>query len=104
DGPRAEYALGVIADRGYTIKHHARLGDDTGYSIRTREGPVINLYDTGSILVSGNGRGQFGDVDALRMPDTSSGVLVVASDDDDALLSLSMQLRGWGHAVEVAFF
>lgn len=101
---RARYAIRVIEERGYTIKRHSRLGNDTGYYIRTDQGPIVNLYDTGSILISGKNRHRFGNVDALRMPDTSTGIIIAASADDEALLQLSMKIRAWGHGVEFAFF
>lgn len=82
EGERARHASRVVAGRGYTIKQEGRLGDDTGYIIRTVEGPVINLYDTGSILISGNGRPEFGSVDEFRPPDVGTGVLILSADDE----------------------
>lgn len=56
DGERAQHAVNIVIQRGHRIKNHGRLLDETGYQIRTYGGPVINLYDTGSITVSGNNR------------------------------------------------
>lgn len=100
EGERARHAARVIVERGYTIRQEGRLGDDTGYIIRTVEGPVINLYDTGSILISGNNRHQFGSVDELRFPETSAGVLILANEEDGALQDVTGMLTEWGIAVE----
>lgn len=104
EGERADHAVSVIAKRGYTVRDHGRLGDDTGYKILTYQGPVINLYDSGSITVTGNNRHLSGEVDSLRLCDTNPGIIIVASNDDEALLLLSMTLHGWGAIVECALF
>lgn len=96
EGERARHAVRVIVGRGYKIKSEGRMRDDTGYHIRTAEGPVINLYDTGSILVSGNDRHLFGDVEELKLPESSSGVLILVSADEDAVSDLCEMLSGWG--------
>lgn len=79
EGDRAAYAVAALERKGYTITRHARLGDDTGYTIRTGEGPVINLYDTGTITVTGNNCRLFGERDSLKMPDTGQETLVTSS-------------------------
>lgn len=79
EGNRAAYAVAAVAQKGFTITRHARLGDDTGYTIRTKEGPVINLYDTGTITVTGNNCRLFGERDSLKMPDTVQEALAISS-------------------------
>lgn len=68
DGDRAAYAVAAVIGQGLTIDWHARLGDETGYTIHTHQGPVINLYDSGTITVTGNNPGLLSDRNALRMP------------------------------------
>jgi hypothetical protein len=103
EGERATHASRVVAERGYTIKQEGRLGDDTGYIIRTVEGPVINLYDTGSILISGNGRREFGSVDELRPPNSNRGMLLLTTAAEDSP-ELAGMLESWGLPHEHARF
>lgn len=68
DGERALYAMEALSRQRLTVRQHGRLRDDTGYQIRTYEGPVINLYDTGTITVTGNYPRLVTDRDSLRVP------------------------------------
>lgn len=104
EGERARYAVNTVAEMGFTIIHSDRLGNDTGYAIRTKDGPAINLYDTGTITVTGNNRSVFRDTEKLRMPSSVRDVLIVANLDDEALLHFTMKLRSVGIATSTAFF
>lgn len=88
EGDRAAFAVAAVNAQGLTVDWHARLGDDTGYSVHTHEGPVINIYDTGTITVTGNFPGLLGDRNALRMP----GKAVSAPRDANAPYQMRLEL------------
>lgn len=93
EGERAAYAVAAVERKGFTIKHHARLGNDTGYIIRTKEGPVISLFDTGTITVGGNNCALFGERDSLRMPATVKEALAMSRQEGGAAQQLFLDVN-----------
>ena len=104
EGERAQFAINAVREQGFTVTGHGRLGNETGYFIRTKEGPAINYYDTGTITVTGTHRHKFRDTEMLRMPDGINSVLIVAAHDNDDLFQLCVQLQTLGMVVDTAFY
>lgn len=87
---------------GLRVVDQSRLANDTGDQIKTREGPLVNVYDTGKCVLGGkrqdlvkpywepflNDAGSSGGV-------TSRNVFVVYGHDEAAKRELETLLRRW---------
>lgn len=104
EGERARHAVAAVTDQGLKVIEQHRLSNDTGYQIRTAEGPVINLYDTGTITVTGSRGYLVRDREALRYSRQVCDVLIVAVHDNDCLMQLGLKLQSMGVSMDAAFF
>ena len=94
-----------IHQAGYTIKDQREL-DQGGIQFRTEEGPIVNVYRTGTVQVQGRNKaeleGRLGRTPSPATPGRASraeapvDVFVVYGHDEDAKGQTEAMLRRWG--------
>lgn len=84
---------------GMTITSEGRLPNETGYQIRTKQGPIVNVYDKGTCSVQGKNqdllKGKASFLDAPVEDVASRKVFVVYGHDEKAKVELEAMLRRW---------
>src|SRR5689334_12119493 len=89
----------LLQRTGLTIKSDTRLPNDTGFQIRTAEGPVVNIFDNGTRIVQGKNQHLVSDIkDQLttgktNVTSSSRKVFVVYGHDNAAKIELEAMLR-----------
>ena len=82
-----------------TITREGRIANDTGYQIRTQQGPIINVYDKGTCNVQGTNKhlleGKVTFMGGPRQDAIPRKVFVVYGHDEKAKTELEAMLRRW---------
>lgn len=90
---------------GLIVESRTRLGNDTGYQLRSKTGEIVNVFDKGTVSVQGKNQQQARQLlgvdqgaDATReVPALASRkVFVVYGHDGTARTQLEAMLRRWG--------
>lgn len=93
----------LVTEKQYCILQENRLGNDTGWQIRLKEGQIINVFDKGTVSVQGKNpepiKLLLQGADEQAHPTASSAlernVFVVYGHDEDARNQLEILLRRW---------
>jgi len=89
---------------GCKVTSEERLANDSGFQLRIANGAIVNIYDTGSVVVQGKEKEEVercleveGKVAVARAREaTSNKVFVVYGHDTTAKTQLEAMLRRWG--------
>ncbi|WP_313031148.1 TIR domain-containing protein [Brucella sp.] len=104
--------VNLLQTNGYNVKSCDRLSNDKGWAIKCTSGEIINLYDTGKLVVQGKNQAAIntllgqpiaapvnGTTAATGIQPTNSSprdVFVVYGHDSIARTELEAMLRRWG--------
>lgn len=108
-----EDLVNLLQANGYAVKSCDRLSNDKGWSIKCVSGEIINVYDTGKIVVQGKNQPKIKELLGQPItisangtsPTTTAGlsltnsprdVFVVYGHDSAARVELEAMLRRWG--------
>lgn len=92
----------LLAQKGYSVKEEARLGNDTGTQLRLQSGQIVNVFDSGAFNVQGKNPGDIKTLlDGATGTASASGsggsrkAFVVYGHDGTAKTELEAMLRRW---------
>jgi predicted nucleotide-binding protein len=97
----------LLTEAGIQVHSEERLGNDTGMQLRCDGDSIVNLYDSGSVVVQGKNQKRVREVlnvpAAARKPaggttiaSAKTQVFVVYGHDSSARTQLEAMLRRWG--------
>src|SRR5258708_7076795 len=102
---KLEEVLGKLGHAGYRVAAISRLPNDYGSQVKIENGPVVNVFDSGKVVVQGKpgqrveleqALGLTGARRAAPAVIPSTNVFVVYGHDEGAKVELEAILRRWG--------
>src|SRR5260370_14001652 len=101
---KLEEVLGKLGQAGYRIGDISRLPNDYGYQVKIENGAVVNVFDSGKVVVQGKPGNKAAVEEALgtsgdhKAPTAQlrTNVFVVYGHDEGAKVELEAILRRWG--------
>lgn len=92
-----DYVLSLMRQNGITVTNESRMNNNLGTVLKTAEGCIINIYDTGKVNCQGKNRER---VESLLIKTDvhvvdNKKVFVVYGHDNNARTQLEAMLRRW---------
>ena len=92
-----DYVLSLMRQNGITVTNESRMNNNLGTVLKTAEGCIINIYDTGKVNCQGKNRER---VESLLIKTDvhvvdHKKVFVVYGHDNNARTQLEAMLRRW---------